>query len=69
MEYGVKYEDLEFVVIGNYVKEDPQGYEFQGDPEELEVEQILLEGNDITDIISDYVVKVLKEKIIEENHR
>jgi len=68
-DYGIKYLDLEFTVRGNYEKEDPQGYEFQGDPESFEIYEILLDDKDITDIVDDYVVKELQERVINEYYR
>lgn len=68
-EYGIKYQELEFVVVGHYEKEDPTGYEFQGDPESFEIYEIHLDDKDITDIVDDYVVKKLEDKIIEEYYR
>jgi len=68
-EYGIKYHELEFTVIAHYEKEDISGYEFRGDPESIEIYEILLDDKDITDIVSDYVVKELEDRIIEEYYR
>ncbi len=44
-------------------------YEFSGNAESFEIYEILLDDKDITDIVDDYVVKELQERVINEYYR
>jgi hypothetical protein len=68
-DYGIKYLDLEFTVRGNYEEEEQHMYEFSGNAESFEIYEILLDDKDITDIVDDYVVKELEERVINEYYR
>jgi len=68
-DYGIKYLDLEFTVRGNYEEEEPHMYEFSGSAESFEIYEILLDDKDITDIVDDYVIKELEDRVINEYYR
>jgi len=68
-DYYIKFSDLEFTVRGNYEEEVPHMYEFSGNAESFEIYEILLDDKDITDIVDDYVVKELEERVINEYYR
>jgi hypothetical protein len=67
--YYINRLGLEFEIKGHYEEEEPQTYEFSGSAESFEIYQILLDGKDITDIVDDYIVKVLEERVIVEYYR
>jgi hypothetical protein len=68
-DYGIKYLDLEFTVRGTYEEEEPHMYEFSGNTESFDIYEILLDDKDITDIVDDYVIKELQERVINEYYR